>query len=323
MRCKDLSLSNCKKGVRAQRPKGEQKQETLHWSVVRVAFFLSRLLSFLFHVRIARPTHTQPGDVKPGVAAGPSPVVDPPLGKQKRAEVAAFMWGREPRGARRGQTGPKGGQKPKRALRRAAPGAVDTKHGRKTQPLRTGCWSPLLPGAGPPCGAGPLNAPAGGSDGNGPLSPSHSLAGVVALCRSARRRAIVPWLAWRSVEACAAVLLCSGWRGGALQKRTPPCCCALAGVVAAQQSRAPPGEGGLFYPPEGGVAGPDLRSRRPWGRPKGANFWACLRRHREARCPRATSMVASVGPSPGGPNPLNYLFHGEMNLVIGRGPLPW
>ena len=114
-----------------------------------------------------------------------------------------------------------------------------------------------------------------------------ALAGV-ALCRSARRRAVVPWPLQRPAEAHAAVLLCSGWRGGALQKRTPPCCCALAGValwrsarrravvlwlafvMAAQQSRAPPGEGGLFDPPEGGVAGPGLRSRRPWGRPKGA-----------------------------------------------------
>jgi hypothetical protein len=154
------------------------------------------------------------------------------LKKRKRAEVTAFMWGREPRGARRGQTGPKGAQKSKRALRRAAPGVADTKHGRRTQPFRTWCWSPLLPGAGPPCGAGPLNAPAGGSDGNGPLSPSRALAGVVALCRSACCRAVVPWLAWRSAEAHAAVLHCPGWRGGALQKRMPPCCCALAGVVA-------------------------------------------------------------------------------------------
>ena len=98
-----------------------------------------------------------------------------------------------------------------------------------------------------------------------------ALAGVVALCRSARRRAVVLWLAWRSVEAHAAVLLCSGWRG-ALQKRTPPCCCALAGVVAAQQSRAPPGEGGLFDPPEGGAAGPGMRSRRPGGVLRGLIF---------------------------------------------------
>ena len=31
-------------------------------------------------------------------------------------------------------------------------------------------------------------------------------------------------------------------------------------------------------------------------------------------------MVASVGLPPGSPNPLNYLFHGEMHLVIGRAP---
>ena len=40
-----------------------------------------------------------------------------------------------------------------------------------------------------------------------------ALAGVVAPCRSARRRAVVLWLAWRSPEAHAAVLLCSGWHG--------------------------------------------------------------------------------------------------------------
>ena len=66
-----------------------------------------------------------------------------------------------------------------------------------------------------------------------------ALAGVVALCRSARRRAVVLWLAWwRSAEAHAAVLLRSGWRGGALQKRTPPCCHALAGVVAPAEAHA-------------------------------------------------------------------------------------
>ena len=64
-----------------------------------------------------------------------------------------------------------------------------------------------------------------------------ALAGVAALCRNARRRAVVLWLAWRSVEAHAAVLLCAGWRGGALQKRTPPCCCALAGVALWRSAR--------------------------------------------------------------------------------------
>ena len=46
----------------------------------------------------------------------------------------------------------------------------------------------------------------------------HALAGVVASCRSARRRAVVPWPLQRPAEAHAAVLLRSGWRGGALQK---------------------------------------------------------------------------------------------------------
>jgi hypothetical protein len=50
-------------------------------------------------------------------------------------------------------------------------------------------------------------------------------------------RAVLPWLAWRSAEAHAAELLCSGWRGGALQKRTPPCCCALAGVALCRNAR--------------------------------------------------------------------------------------
>jgi hypothetical protein len=64
--------------------------------------------------------------------------------------------------------------------------------------------------------------------------PCHcALAGVVALCRSARRRAVALWLAWwRSAEAHAAVLLCHG-HCSALQKHTPLCCCALAGGVVA------------------------------------------------------------------------------------------
>ena len=50
---------------------------------------------------------------------------------RQRAVAPALVWGREPRGAGRGQTGPKGAQDPKRALRRAAPGAAGTKHGKK------------------------------------------------------------------------------------------------------------------------------------------------------------------------------------------------
>ena len=84
-----------------------------------------------------------------------------------------------------------------------------------------------------------------------------ALAGVVALCRGARRRAVALGLAWwRFAEAHAAVplrsgwrggalqkrthaavLLRSGWRGGALQKRAPPCCCALAGVALCRSAR--------------------------------------------------------------------------------------
>jgi hypothetical protein len=66
---------------------------------------------------------------------------------------------------------------------------------------------------------------------------SCALADVV-LWRSARRRAVVPWLAWwGSVEAHAAVLLCSGWRGGALQKRTPRDYCDLTGVPLCRSAR--------------------------------------------------------------------------------------
>jgi hypothetical protein len=40
---------------------------------------------------------------------------------------------------------------------------------------------------------------------------------TAAPCRNTRRRVVALWLAWwRSVEAHAAALLCSGWRGGAL-----------------------------------------------------------------------------------------------------------
>ena len=84
------------------------------------------------------------------------------------------------------------------------------------------------------------------------------------------------------------LLLFSGWRG-ALQKRTLPCCCALAGVVAAQQSRAPPGEGGLFDRPEEGGGGAWAALAVALGRLEGANFRGRLRRHREARSPRARS----------------------------------
>ena len=41
---------------------------------------------------------------------------------RQRAVAPVLVWGREPRGARRDLTGPKGAQNPKRALRRAAPG---------------------------------------------------------------------------------------------------------------------------------------------------------------------------------------------------------
>jgi hypothetical protein len=85
------------------------------------------------------------------------------------------------------------------------------------------------------------------------------------------------------------VLLYSGWRG-ALQKRTLPCYCALAGVVAAQQSRAPPGEGGLFDRLEEGGGGAWAALAVAFlGRLEGANFRGRLRRHREARPPRARS----------------------------------
>jgi hypothetical protein len=67
-------------------------------------------------------------------------------------------------------------------------------------------------------------------------SGCHALA-TAALCRSTRRSAVVPRLTWRSAEAHAAVLLCYGWRGGALQKYTPPCCCALAGVALCRSAR--------------------------------------------------------------------------------------
>ena len=69
-----------------------------------------------------------------------------------------------------------------------------------------------------------------------------ALAGVAALCRSARRRAVVLWLAWRSAETHAAVLLCPpdpaprSSSGGSKPEAgviPPPCCpgasCAGAG----------------------------------------------------------------------------------------------
>ena len=96
----------------------------------------------------------------------------------------------EPRGVQHGQTGPKGGQNPQRALRRAAPGAADTKHGRKSSH------------PGPQGERGWPGAHAG-----------------------------------RSLAVNPAVQFCSGWRG-ARQKRTPSCCCALAAMAASVEAHA-------------------------------------------------------------------------------------
>ena len=122
---------------------------------------------------------------------------------RQRAVAPALAWGREPRGAGRGQTGPKGTQNPKRALRRSALGAAGPNHGKKNQPPRATGRARVA--------RGPRGAP----------------------CESKPRRADLLWLTWRPAEAHAAALLCSGclpWP--LLQKRMPPCCCALAVDVA-------------------------------------------------------------------------------------------
>jgi hypothetical protein len=49
----------------------------------------------------------------------------------------------------------------------------------------------------------------------------------------------------------------------------------------------PPGEGGLFGPPEGWGGGAWAALAVALGRPKEENFRHRLRRQREARCPRA------------------------------------
>ena len=99
---------------------------------------------------------------------------------RQRAVAPALVWGREPRGAGRGQTGPKGTQNLKRALRRSALGAAGPNHGKKTQPPRATGRARVARG---PRGA---------------------------LCESKPRRAVLLWLTWRPKEAHAAVLLCPG-----------------------------------------------------------------------------------------------------------------
>jgi hypothetical protein len=110
-----------------------------------------------------------------------------------------------------------------------------------------------------------------------------ALAGV-ALCRSARRRAVAPWLAWHSAEARAAVLLLLC----AAALFPPGCCGRSAEAHAAAAVLARPGwrRGGraawrrrsfLSTGRGGGGAWPELAAA--WERPEGASFWARLRRH--------------------------------------------
>jgi hypothetical protein len=149
-----------------------------------------------------------------------------------------------------------------------------------------------------------------------------ALAGV-ALCGSARRRAVAHWVAWHSAEARAAVLLLL--RAAAL---FPPGCCghsteAHAAVLARPGWR----RGGRaawrrrsFSSTDGGVAAPSLSSRRPGSAPRALAFGPACGATEMPAAPAADREANREAPARGARrgSPLNPLFAVKLSALIVR-----